>query len=166
MLETLITIIKKMKPGPIPKNNVRELKTTGDNKPKFTAPECPEHLFGAAKTEWGRIITLLEKYKLITDIDTAALALYCASYGRWQEAESKIQEMKSKGGDGMIVKSPSGYPIQNPYLAIANRAMEDCYKYLQQFGLSPAARTRVTPGAQGDLFKNDPSEAYFTRPGN
>lgn len=153
-----------MKPGPIPKrNNVTELKTAGDNKPKFVAPDCPAHLTGAARAEWNRIIVLLEKYKLITDIDTAALALYCVSYGRWQEAEMKIHEMKTKGGDGLMVKAPSGYPIQNPYLAIANRAMEDCYKYLQQFGLSPAARTRVTPGVNGDLFGFDgTSKNYLT----
>lgn len=151
-----------MKPGPTPKSNVTELKTAGQNKPQFIAPDCPEHLYGAAREEWFRIIVLLEKYKLITEIDTAALALYCVSYGRWQDAEARIQEIKTKGGDGLMVKAPSGYPIQNPYLAIANRAMEDCHRYLQQFGLSPAARTRVTPGVQGDLFNNDPSKAYFT----
>lgn len=145
-----------MKPGPIPKrNNVTELKTSGDNKPRFVAPDCPSHLHGSARAEWLRIIVFLEKYKLITDIDTAALALYCASYGRWQDAEEKMQKMKEQGGDGLMVRAPSGYPIQTPYLAIANRAMEDCYKYLQQFGLSPAARTRVTPGLQGDLFASD-----------
>lgn len=153
-----------MKPGPIPKrNNVTELKTSGDNKTRFVAPECPSHLQGSARAEWLRIVVFLEKYKLITEIDTAALALYCASYGRWQDAEEKIQRMKEQDGDGMMIKSPSGYPIQNPYLAIANRAMEDCYKYLQQFGLSPAARTRVTPGSQGDLFGSDEAgKNYFT----
>ncbi|SNX59739.1 phage terminase, small subunit, putative, P27 family [Nitrosomonas ureae] len=153
-----------MKPGPVPKkNNVTELKTVGDNKPKYLAPECPAHVTGAAKQEWLRIILLLEKYKLITDIDTAALALYCVAYGRWQEAEKRIRENKADGGDGMIITSPNGYPIQNPYLIVANRAMEDCYKYLQQFGLSPAARTRVTPGLQGDLFASDePGKNYLT----
>lgn len=152
-----------MKPGPIPKkNNVTELKTAGDNKPKYLAPECPAHVTGAAREEWDRIIVLLEKYKLITDIDTAALALYCVSYGRWQEAEKKIREIKADGGDGLIVKSPNGYPIQNPYLAVANRAMEDCYKHIQQFGLSPAARSRVTPGSQGDLFPDEKGSGYFT----
>lgn len=151
-----------MKPGPIPKkNNVTELKTAGDHKPKFIAPDCPGHIKGAAREEWDRISELLQKYKLITEIDTAALALYCQSYGRWQDAENQITALKEKGGDGLIVRSPTGYPIQNPYLAIANRAMEDCYKYLQQFGLSPAARTRVQTGINGDLFGfDDPLKKY------
>mgnify|MGYP002683875676 CR=1 FL=1 len=62
-----------------------------------------------------------------------------------------IAEQRAKGGDGLLIKAPSGYPIQNPYLAIANRAMENCYKYLQQFGLSPSARTRVQATPQGDI---------------
>jgi len=99
---------------------------------------------------------------MVTDIDTASLALYCASYGRWQEAEMKIKKDKIAGGDGLIIKSPKGYPIQNPYLAIANRAMEDCHRYLQQFGLSPVARTRVQQGMQGELFPDAPSKKYFT----
>lgn len=151
-----------MKPGPIPKvSNVSHLKLSGDGKPKYIAPECPSHLNFRAKNEWDRIVVLLERYKLVTDIDTAALSLYCVAYGRWQEAEEKMNKMKEHGGDGLIVKSPNGYPIQNPYLAIANRAMEDCYKYLQQFGLSPSARTRVVPGVQGDLF-SDQGKSYFT----
>lgn len=150
-----------MKPGPAAKNNVLDLKTREDNKPKFVAPDCPDHLGVRAKNEWDRVIAYLEKYKLITDIDTAALALYCASYGRWQDAEAAIQKTIDEGGDGMIVKSPKGYPIQNPYLSIAHRAMEDTHRYLQQFGLSPIARTRVTPGLQGELFE-DQGKTYLS----
>lgn len=150
-----------MKPGRPPKTNVLPFVGDGDEKtkPKFAIPDCPDHIQGAAREEWDRIVVLLERYKLITDLDTAALALYCASYGRWQEAETCMQKLKGDGGGfGLIIKSPSGYPIQNPYLAIANRAMEDCHRYLQQFGLSPAARTRVKSGMQGDLFNNSDDE--------
>lgn len=153
-----------MKPGRTPKPTA--LKLVEGNKghralpsgvekepsPQVGLPDCPAHLTPEAQTEWQRIAPLLLRYRLVTDIDGAALALYCQSYGRWQEAERQIAALREKGGDGLLVKAPSGYPIQNPYLAIANRAMEDCYKYLQQFGLSPAARTRVTVTLQGDLF--------------
>lgn len=160
-----------MKSGPAPKpDNVRWLdgKKSRHNNPPVTLrpsveiPQCPEHLSQEAAAEWGRISELLLKYSLVTDIDTAALALYCQSYGRWQQAEAKIKKLQENGGDGLIIKSPSGYPIQNPYLAIANRAMEDCYKYLQQFGLSPSARTRVNViSVQGELFP-DEGKSYFT----
>ena len=117
-------------------------------RPDVKSPECPAHLATDAKNEWLRIAPLLEKHGLISEEDSAALALYCHAFGRWVEAERKIGEMRAKGGDGLIVKAPSGYPIQNPYIAISNKAMEQCYVYLQMFGLSPSARTRVTPSAR------------------
>jgi len=150
-----------MKSGPAPKptalkliegNPGRRQIEPGEVRPPVVAPDCPEHLNPDAAAEWQRIIPLLLKNYLITELDTAALALYCQSYGRWAEAERKIAEQRARGGDGLLIKAPSGYPIQNPYLAIANRAMEDCHKYLQQFGLSPSARTRVQASPQGDLF--------------
>lgn len=125
------------------------------------AGEPPAHLNDYAKLEWRRIAPILEKRGLISEEEAAALALYCQAYGRWQQAELKITELAGTG-DGLIVKAPSGYPIQNPYLAIANKAMEQCYQYLQQFGLSPSARARIT-GVQLDLFGGDKNkkESYF-----
>jgi P27 family predicted phage terminase small subunit len=161
-----------MKPGRIPKpTNLKLVQgnpghrpmNKGEVSPEVGVPDCPAHLSAEAKSEWDRITPLLFRYRLISNIDTAALALYCQSYGRWQQAEREIEKLRAKGGDGLLVKAPSGYPIQNPYLAIANRAAEDCYKYLQQFGMSPSARTRVTVTFQGDLFGNEKTGTeYFT----
>jgi P27 family predicted phage terminase small subunit len=159
-------------PGPAPKptalkvvqGNPGKRKLNQDEPtPEVVAPDCPAHLSADAKAEWDRIMPLLVRLKIVSELDTAALALYCQSYARWQEAERMITDMKAKGGDGLLIKAPSGYPIQNPYLAIANRAMEDCHKYLQQFGLSPAARSRVTISLQGELFPNDEAKksAYY-----
>jgi P27 family predicted phage terminase small subunit len=44
-----------------------------------------------------------------------------------------------------MVRSPSGYPIQNPMLAIANKAQEQCLKILAEFGLTPSSRSRIRP---------------------
>ena len=134
---------------------------SNEPKPQIVAPECPTHLTADARQEWDRVIPILLGLRIVSELDMAALSLYCQSYGRWKEAEKRIAEMREKGGDGLLIKAPSGYPIVNPYLAIANRAMEDCHKYLQQFGMSPAARTRVEVHPQGDLFENDKAAKYF-----
>lgn len=158
-----------MKPGRTPKpTNLKLVQGNpgkrpiekGEATPNVGIPDYPSHLTIEAKEEWERITPLLLRYRLVTEIDTAALALYCQAYGRWKEAERKIADMREKGGDGLLVKAPSGYPIQNPYLAIANRAMEDCHKYLQQFGLSPSARTRVVVNLQGELFGEAPKPVW------
>ena len=153
-----------MKPGPVPKVTHLPL-SGGNNKPQYTAPECPKHITGSALDEWNRMIDLLVRYKMITNIDTAALALYCDSYGQWQDAKAQQEKLKASGGDGMIIKSPNGYPIHNPYLSLINSAKRDTHKYMQELGLSPAARMRVVPASQGVLDFGEETEEgknYFT----
>lgn len=161
-----------MKPGPPPKPTALKLVQGNPGKrslpkdeplPDVGAPDLPDHLSADAKVEWIRIMPMLIRCRIVTEIDTAALALYCQSYGRWKVAERKIAEMREKGEDGLTIRAPSGYPVQNPYLAIANRAMDDCHKYLQAFGLSPSARTRVTVTPKGDAIGNQKTGTnYFT----
>ena len=83
-------------------------------------PRCPAHLGAEAKREWKRISVDLAGYGLLTRIDRAALALYCEAWGRWVEAEKALRTY------GVMIKAPSGFPMQSPYLAIANKAMGRC----------------------------------------
>lgn len=77
--------------------------------------------------------------RVVTVADRAALAAYCQAWGRWVEAEQQLAQ------HGTIVKSPNGFPIQNPYLAVANKALQQMHKLLVEFGLTPSARSRVKP---------------------
>jgi phage terminase small subunit len=43
-----------------------------------------------------------------------------------------------------MVKSPTGYPIQSPYLAIANRQAELMMRVASEFGFTPASRSRIS----------------------
>lgn len=134
-----------MKPGPKPTpTNILELHGSwrakvrkNEPKPTTSAPSCPGHLTKEAKSEWKRITPQLKKLGLLAKIDRAALAGYCQSWARWVKAEKEIAKM------GEVVKSPSGYPIQNPWLAISNRALKQTESFIKEFGLSPSARTRV-----------------------
>lgn len=74
-------------------------------------------------------------------MDKAALALYCQAWGRWVEAEDYLKKY------GVMVKSPNGFPMQSPYQAVANKAMEQMRALLTEFGMSPSSRTR--PGSAG-----------------
>jgi phage terminase small subunit len=42
-----------------------------------------------------------------------------------------------------MVKSPTGYPIQSPYVAIANRQVEIMMRIAAEFGFTPASRSRI-----------------------
>jgi len=106
-------------------------------KPRPRLPRAPAHLSDAARREWQRAGRFLLQLGLMTDLDVAALAAYCVAYGRWGEAEEALRT------HGVLIKSPSGHPMQSPYLAVANRAMEQMRSLLSEFGMSPASRSRV-----------------------
>jgi P27 family predicted phage terminase small subunit len=80
----------------------------------------------------------LSKLRTLTQLDRAALASYCGAYALWAEATEAIQKY------GTMVKSPSGYPIQSPYVAIANRQAELMMRIASEFGLTPASRSRIS----------------------
>lgn len=125
-----------------------------DFNPKVELPEPPDHLLPAARAEWMRIGPLLEQYGLISAVDVAALALYCQAYGRWQAAETALALVVADRGS-IIVRSPNGYEMHHPLLNVINKAQDQVHSYLQQFGLSPAAREKVTPSSQRGLFDED-----------
>jgi P27 family predicted phage terminase small subunit len=106
-------------------------------KPPEGAPDCPDHLSEEAKAEWHRLVDTLVGMGVITVVDRAVLAAYCQAYGRWVEAERKLQETP------VLFKTPSGYVQQSPWLNIANRQMELMGRYMAEIGLTPASRSRI-----------------------
>ncbi len=106
-------------------------------KPPPSMPTPPLHLAGSARREWRRIARILHACGLLTAVDRAALGMYCAAYGRWADAERKVQDL------GVVILSPNKFPIHSPFLAVANKAMDQMIRLLSELGLSPAARTRI-----------------------
>jgi P27 family predicted phage terminase small subunit len=116
--------------------------------PEAEIPECPAELGPLARNEWDRLVAQLAPLRLLTQLDRAALATYCGAYGLWAEATEAIQKY------GVMIKSPQGFPIQSPYLAIANRQAEIMMRIASEFGFTPASRSRIsTPvSAEPTLF--------------
>lgn len=121
-------------------------------KPAAKAPPCPAHIQGEARKEWRRVVRELSALGIISNLDRAALTAYVTAWQRMIEAEEQLRK------HGPIVKSPSGFPIQNPYLAVANKAMEQVIRISAEFGLTPSSRTRVaaapTASAKGNTIES------------
>lgn len=114
----------------------RPVNTTEPNPPSI-APDCPEHLSAEAKQEWARISIQLLDLGLLTQLDRSALAAYCQAYGRWVAAELQIDRTSE------IVKTIKGNSVQNPWLWVANRALDQMKDFLTEFGLTPVSRCRI-----------------------
>ncbi|MEP2028229.1 MAG: phage terminase small subunit P27 family [Paracoccaceae bacterium] len=120
-------------------------------------PTCPSHLSSTAKTEWKRLSRVLNEIGLLTQIDRTVLAGYCQSYGRWVEAERKLQETPT------LLKTPAGYIQTSPWLTISNKQMELMAKYMSELGLTPTSRARLSVNALSEDEKqgNDIAAKFF-----
>ena len=107
-------------------------------KPANSIPTCPAHLNPSAKAEWKRLAQEMHRLGIISQLDRAALAAYCQAYGRWVEAERKLNETPT------LIKLPSGYIQPSPWLGIANKQLELMHKFAGELGLSPVSRSRVS----------------------
>lgn len=116
-------------------------------RPEPVVPDCPTELGPAAQREWARLVGELSTLNMLTTLDRAALATYCGAYALWAEATEAIQKF------GAMVKSPSGYPMQSPYISIANRQAEIMMRIASEFGFTPASRSRISvPGEAAPTF--------------
>jgi len=117
-------------------------------RPEIAIPDCPVELGPVARREWDRLAVELSCLRILTNLDRAALAAYCGAYAMWAEATEAIQKF------GTMVKSPSGYPQQSPYVAVANRQAEIMMRIASEFGFTPASRSRITtpPKDERTLF--------------
>jgi P27 family predicted phage terminase small subunit len=106
--------------------------------PGVATPRCPAHLCDEAKAEWKRISRELHALGLLARIDRAALAAYCQAWARWVKAEGLLKHT------GEVLKSQeTGAFYQNPYLSVANRALEQMHRFLTEFGMTPSSRSRI-----------------------
>ncbi len=104
---------------------------------EVAAPDPPDYLEPEEAKIFAATADKLAKMRVMTEADVDALAIYAVNFSRWLEATDKLRD------SGLIVRSPNDYPMQNPYLSIANAAQRECLRILAEFGLTPSSRTRV-----------------------
>lgn len=161
-----------MQPGPRPKpvelrvlhGAARRIALESVPKPRRKLPRCPDFLTGEAALCWKRTASDLYDAGLLTTVDRDALAAYCVAFARWRQAEEYV---KKKGlviftslktdEDGNVIGGNN--PIQNPYLAIANKAFDQMCKLMAEFGMTPSSRTRVKIEPQPAQRKPRPQQA-------
>lgn len=104
-------------------------------KPANAKPTQPRWMRHAAKRQWQRIAQDLHDAGLLTRIDQTALAMLCETYATYVEAMQIVEEQ------GMVAISEKGSPYQHPAVGIMNQARKELRGWLQEFGMTPSART-------------------------
>ena len=126
----------------------------GEPKPKAASLRAPAGMSRLARKAWRDIAPKLADAQVLTELDTPALVMYCETWAKWKEALAAIDDR------GMIIDSPSGYMMQNPYLSIANTAFSQLKSMLTHFGMTPASRAGVSTV---EAAAADPMADYLTR---
>lgn len=113
--------------------------------PHPNAPKMPKWLSKEGRTEWRRLAPELESLGILTGIDMAMFASYCAAYGKLVWAENQIKENRKKNekAGGMITQTSTGAYQTSPYVWIYNKALEQIRSFGSEFGLSPSSRTKI-----------------------
>lgn len=110
-------------------------------KPAPGIPSPPSHLTDSGKVAWGRLTVLLDRMGVLTEADTFALERLCDCYAEILELREEVEgagrtyTTTSTQGETVIKANPAV-----PMLADADRRFKS---YLVEFGLTPAARTKV-----------------------
>lgn len=109
------------------------------DEPKYEATtlECPSGLPAAAGAEWQRVMGQLTASGQVTNVDRGVLEGYCLKYAQWRALEAEAARHP------FVVKSPSGYPMPNPVLGMANKVFALMLKAASELGITPSSRSRV-----------------------
>ncbi len=112
--------------------------------PDFDVP--PPELEGdaVAAQEWARVAPLLRACRMVSEAERGVLVALCQQWSRYREAQAKVIQL------GMVVKTPAGIPITNPYLAVSDKALAACLKIWVELGLTPSARSKIAALPQAE----------------
>ena len=113
---------------PLPQNEPR---------PAPIMPDCPTWFDAEAKKFWATYGPKLHAIGLLTEVDGPAFSAICERYSLYVRC---VKRLKSKG---LIMKTESGYEQQRPEVSIAKNALADVKSFLTEFGMTPAARSRI-----------------------
>ncbi|MCM2580456.1 phage terminase small subunit P27 family [Streptomyces meridianus] len=131
--------------GPVPQpDNVRALRGNpgGHTTParvtaKPGAPAAPSWLDTEAKAEWRRVVPELDRLGVLSKVDRAALATYCAAWSKFVAAEKLLQ------GDDLVAERRAGNgPAKNPAWQIWREAATTVAMLAKELFVTPSSRLR------------------------
>jgi len=138
-------------------------KKSGVIEPRLSVsmPPMPRWLDGVGKWAFNEIGTQLVKMRVVTTADKKALELLADTYSEYRRARAAILE-KGSTYTSKNIKTGIEKRYVRPEVNIAKGARADIIRLLKQFGLTPAARTRVSMVEPEEI---DPFEEYLKKGG-
>lgn len=125
----------------------------------------PDWLPERAKIVWSELAPKLAKARLLTEVDIETFAQGCVAIANFRYSVAKAGENLVREAEFI---EDNGKQVQvkgeclNPWMIVQSMSFKQAGQIFQQFGMSPAARTRIAVQPQGDLFGgDDKANGYF-----
>lgn len=107
-------------------------------------PVKPDGMTSDASELWDQLVEELPRLQLLKPLDGPALQILCETFSTWRAARRLISER------GLTHVTSQGEGAA-PWVGIAERAAREYRGWCAEFGLTPAAETKLAkPEAQGD----------------
>ncbi|MBC3410709.1 phage terminase small subunit P27 family [Pseudomonas sp. SWRI51] len=125
--------------------------------PARRVPCTPAHLTSEGQVAWGRLTVLLDRMGVLTEADGFALERLCDCYAEilalreMVDTQGRTYETTSTQGE-LVLKA-------NPAVAMLADVDRRFKSYLVEFGLTPAARSKVQVKQHDD--EEDPLAEHF-----
>ena len=108
--------------------------------PTVGAPACPDWLDARAKSAWAYIVPELMAVGVLTVADGLALQQLCEAYADWKSACEIV------AAEGILSSDSDGNIRKHPAVQIKSDADKRVRAWLGEFGLTPAARAKLSGG--------------------
>jgi len=110
---------------------------------------APKHLSPRARKQWTAVVKMLDSLGVLTVADAMAVESLCETYADLVEARIAIRDA---GGPSYEATTKAGGTMYRarPEVGIVSDADKRLRAWLAEFGLTPAARNRVSASATPD----------------
>lgn len=144
----------KRGPAPTPTNILKLRGSRRADRPKEPKPpkgpgRCPSWLSKDAKAVWRQMVVILKAMNVLTVADGNALIRYCEYWVRWRKCEEFVRQYGLSFPQKRVVGKGENQTTEvigfQPFPEATERhRLEKCLHQLEaEFGLTPAARTRI-----------------------
>lgn len=99
--------------------------------------EAPEDFTAQQKIQWDFALKHAPP-GLLRSLDRSVLKAWVIAGDLHRQAAAKVHEL------GIIVRTPQGQPMTNPYVSVLNKQATIMLRAAAELGFSPSARSRVS----------------------
>jgi P27 family predicted phage terminase small subunit len=124
-------------------------------KPKAGIPAKPWPLSPEADKFWDYLVPILKGMQVLTTSDGVGVANFAQALADMQSARAAL------AGKGLTYESEGGLLKGNPAFVQVMKLDNTVRQYLNEFGMTPAARARLNVEKSDDDGAEDPAEEHF-----